>query len=70
VLSLSPRFAPPFVLPVLLPGLMATIAVDAAGGRVLRVAFGALSLPAGGLVVSGVPCPKAVELKAGGSVAW
>lgn len=70
-------FAPPgvpagqaFTLPFFLAGAGGTIARDAAGGLSLDLHFGALTLPAGGLAVAGVPYPRALTLVAGGSVSW
>ena len=42
----------------------------AGGAYTLQVAFGSLSLPAGGLAVSGCPYPDAVSLAEGQSVTW
>lgn len=69
-LWLTPRFKPPYVVPVLLSGLEASLASRAAGSYTLSVAFGQLALPAGGLVVEGVAYPHAVNLTAGQSVSW
>jgi hypothetical protein len=46
------------------------VARDAAGGITVSLAFGSLTLPAGGLVVDGVPYPGAVALTKGQSVSW
>jgi len=71
-LSFNPPFAPacPFTFPVLLPGTTGSVGCDAAGAFNLSLAFGALSLPAGGLSVNGHAYPAALELAAGDSVAW
>ena len=69
-LALRPLFAPPYEVPVLLLGTEATIAADASGRLTLAVAFGQISLPAGGLVVNGLPYPQAVSLGAGESISW
>ena len=71
-LSFEPPFAPacPFKYPVLLPGTTGAVSCDAAGTFTLALAFGSLSLPAGGLSVQGRTCPHAVSLAAGDSVSW
>jgi hypothetical protein len=69
-LTFAPLYPPPFVLPFGFMGTEGTLAADAAGRYTLSVAFGALSLPAGGLAVSGRACPQAVALAAGQSVSW
>jgi hypothetical protein len=79
IVTLDPlaRFSPPFVLPVLLPGLEATISGESVSGSsdskikyTFMVAFGSLKLAAGGLVVSGSPYTSAVDLEEGGLVSW
>lgn len=69
-LSFAPRYACPYTLPLLLAGTTGAVACDGAGQYSVSVAFGSLSLPAGGLSVSGSPYPGAVALSAGGSVSW
>ena len=70
-LSLSPKFAPPYVLPVLIAGMEGSLTSLAKGSYELKVAFGRLQLPASpGLVVDGVSYGVAVDLRAGQSVAW
>jgi hypothetical protein len=69
-LSFRPIFAPPYALPVLLLGTEGALEADAAGGLTLRVAFGAISLPAGGLSVDGVAYAGAVDLGPGDAVSW
>ena len=69
-LSFRPLFAPPYALPVLLLGTEGALEADAAGRLTLRVAFGAISLPAGGLSVGGVAYAGAVDLGPGDSVSW
>ena len=69
-LSLSPYFAAPYVLPVLLAGVEGSIASDAKGQFTLNIAFGTLKLPAGGLSVDGVAYTKAVDMKGGDVISW
>jgi len=57
-------------MPVLLAGLEASIASEAKGKYTLKVAFGSLKLPAGGLSADGVVCEKAVDLQAGEEISW
>jgi hypothetical protein len=48
-----------------------TVSCDAVTGAfTLAVAFGSLTLPAGGLSINNVPCPGAVSLVGGQSVTW
>jgi len=73
VLSLKPRFQPPYVLPVLLMNCEATLEATLNSNGImyrLAVAFGEVSIPAGGLVVNDVPYKGAVALKAGEAIAW
>ena len=68
-LQLTPKFPPPYVLPVLISGVEASLARAVKGGPyTLKVAFGELELKAGGLVVDGVPCAKPVKLGEGESI--
>jgi hypothetical protein len=70
-LSFDPRLPAPFSLPVSLPGVLGTLAVDAAGRHNLSVAFGTLSLVSGGLRVgAAVYAGGAVTLGPGQWVAW
>ena len=69
-LALAPRFAPPYVLPVLLAGMEGALTSRAKGNYSFVVSFGRLELPARGLSVDGVPYPHPVRLGAGESVAW
>ena len=69
-LAFRPIFAPPYALPVLLRGTEGALEADAAGGLTLRVAFGAISLPAGGLSVNGVAYAGAVDLGPGDALSW
>ena len=73
-LELKPRFAPPYVLPVMLAGAEASLEARPAGGRgtnyTLAVAFGTLRLPSGGLVVNGRAVDQAVELAGGQAMSW
>lgn len=69
-LMLSPRYACPYTLPVTLAGTEAALKCDAAGRHSLTVAFGQLTLRAGGLIVSGNAYAEAVNLGPGESVSW
>ena len=69
-LALSPRFPPPYVVPVLAAGLEGALTSRKNGSYSFAVSFGRLQLPAGGLSVDGVPYPRPVRLGAGESVAW
>ncbi len=73
-LTFAPLYPVPFVLPLLLPGTTGTVTAQSAGAAgttfTVALAFGQLSLPAGGLVVNGVPYPHAFALAAGNSVQW
>ena len=70
-LSLRPRFPPPYVLPVLLAGVEASLESRAKGNYTLRVAFGRLRLPRrGGLIVDGTVCPLDIDLSEGEAVSW
>lgn len=61
--------ASPYVLPVMISMMEGQL--TAAGTKyTLRVAFGSLTLPAGGLSVSGCKTPNALKLSAGESVTW
>lgn len=70
-LTLNPRYACPYSLPVILAGTEATISCHTTGDRYsLTVAFGQLTLAQGGLSVSGAVYPASVELGPGQSVLW
>jgi len=69
-LMFNPLYACPYALPLLLPGTTGTLTCAPGPAYTVTLAFGSLSLPAGGLVVSGLPCPKTVQLGQGESVAW
>lgn len=71
-LRLTPAFAPPYVLPVLLVGTLGSLEVDASGSNfTLSIAAGSLALPAGGLIVNGLSYPGgALALGAGQFVEW
>jgi hypothetical protein len=69
-LSFAPVLPPPYTLPVLLYGTTGTLSRSAAGNVTLSLAFGSLSLPAGGLCVSGSVYPSAVSISQGQSVSW
>ena len=57
-------------MPVLVANAEGSLTSRTKGEYTLTLAFGALSLPRGGLVVDGKPCPKPVNLKAGDEVSW
>lgn len=72
-LTFAPRYPCGYVLPMLLAGTTGTIACSSSGSTTtytVAVAFGSLSLPAGGLAISGSACPQVVSLGAGQSVSW
>jgi hypothetical protein len=60
----------PFDAPLLLAGTTGHVSCDAAGTYSVQLAFGALQLPAGGLVVNGVACTSSIDLQAGQCVSW
>jgi hypothetical protein len=51
-------------------GTEGTLSAAANGTRTFAVAFGGLTLPAGGLSVSGSAYPAALALTGGQSVSW
>ena len=69
-LSFSPRYSAPFSLPLLLAGATGTVSAAADGTYTVALAFGALTLPAGGLSVNGRAYASAVSLVRGQSVSW
>ena len=69
-LSFAPLYAAPYTVPFAFMGTEGTLAVSASGTKTLKVAFGSLTLPAGGLSVSGSAYPNSVSLTAGQSVSW
>ena len=70
-LTFAPVVACPFNLPALLAGVTGTVSCDAISGKfTLALAFGQLTLPAGGLAVNGRAYPEALTLTAGNSVTW
>ena len=72
-LTFAPLYPCPFRLPVMLMDVEGSVSCVGSGGRnvyTLDVAFGALTLPAGGLAVNGVAYTKAVALTGGQSVTW
>jgi len=69
-LQLNPMYPAPYTMPVLISGVEGSISATAGGKFTLAVAFGKLELHAGGLVVAGKPCAKAVSLEAGQSISW
>ena len=69
-LTLAPKFKAPYVVPVLLSGVEGSLTSDQDGEYTLNIAFGKLTLPAGGLVADGIPYMQRVELAAGDSISW
>ena len=69
-LSFEPVVPCPFNLPALLAGVTGTVSCDAPGAYTLTIAFGHLTLPAGGLSVNGRAYAGAVDLVGGQSVTW
>jgi non-lysosomal glucosylceramidase len=69
-LAFTPVVPAPYNLPVVLYGGTGTLVADGAGSVTLTLAFGSLTLPAGGLTVNGVAYPGALTLAAGQSVTW
>lgn len=68
-LTFTPVFPCPFTVPLLLAGTTGTVSCQG-GTYTVTIAFGSLTLPAGGLVVNGRPYAKAVALGPGASVTW
>ena len=71
-LTFDPLYPVPYTMPVLLPGTTGSIAATAGTKTTytLSLAFGSLSLPSGGLVVSGSACPQPFTIAAGESISW
>lgn len=69
-LSFSPLYPCPYTLPLLLAGTTGTVTCSGTAAYNVTLAFGSLSLPAGGLSVSGSSYPGVVNLGPGQSVAW
>jgi hypothetical protein len=70
-LTFAPRYPCPYTLPLLLAGTTGTVTCAGTAAFTVAVAFGTLSLPAGGLTISGSTYPGgAVTLAAGQSVTW
>jgi hypothetical protein len=69
-LSFAPPFPPPWTLPVLLRGTEGALSADAGGRFSLRVEFGRLFVPAGGLSVNGRAFAGEVDLGPGQNVSW
>jgi hypothetical protein len=78
VLSFAPLYPCPYTLPWMMmdtTGLLTCAPASSAAGvssvtYTLSVSFGAVSVPAGGLSVSGSAYPQAVDISAGESVSW
>ena len=65
-LSFAPLYACPFSLPVMLAGTEGTLSCSGTPQQYsFSIAFGSLSLPAGGLSVNGKAYPGAVDYTAG-----
>ena len=69
-LEFDPVYDCPFNLPLLLANTTGLLSCTASGSFTVEIAFGHLSLPAGGLVVNGRAYPYAVNLQQGGKVSW
>jgi len=69
-LSFAPLYACPLALPFGIAGGEGTLSCDAGGQWTLALAFGNLTLPAGGLSAGGRAYAGAVALGKGGSVSW
>ena len=69
-LSFTPVINPPYTVPMLLAGITGTVSRDNNNGITVTVAFGTLSLPAGGLTVDGSSYPNSVNLGPGQSISW
>ena len=69
-LAFTPALPCPLELPMLLAGTTGTVSCDAGGAFTVSVAFGALTLPPGGLVANGRAYPSAVNLGPGELTIW
>lgn len=69
-LTFAPLYPCPYTLPWAFMGTEGTLECAAGGSLTFSVAFGQVTLPAGGLAVSGSAYPTAVSLGAGESVSW
>jgi non-lysosomal glucosylceramidase len=69
-LSFAPLYSCPMNLPFGLVGGEGTVSCEASGTYTLSLAFGTLTLPAGGLSVNGKAYAGAVTLFGGQSVTW
>jgi hypothetical protein len=69
-LSFAPLYACPMSLPFGLVGGEGTVSCDTSGTYTLSLAFGTLTLPAGGLSVSGKAYNGAVNITAGQAISW
>ena len=69
-LTFAPLYSAPYALPWAFMGSEGTLSADASGKVTFSVAFGSVSLPAGGLAVAGRAYAGAVALGAGQSVTW
>ena len=63
-------YAAPYTLPMLLANVEGSISATVGGNFTVAVAFGTLTLHAGGLSINGDVYPRAVNLAAGQSVTW
>lgn len=68
--TINPVYPAPFVVPLLLAGTTGVVSKDRTGLIKVTINFGSLNIPAGGLVVSGKPYPKTVQLTKGQSISW
>ena len=69
-LSFVPLYACPFNLPFGLVGGEGTVSCDGSGTYTFYLAFGTLTLPAGGLSVNGKVYAGAVNLIGGQNISW
>lgn len=69
-LAFTPMYAAPYTLPMLLANVEGSISATVGGNFTVAVAFGTLTLHAGGLSINGDVYPRAVNLAAGQSVTW
>ena len=69
-LSFSPAFPAPFRLPFFLAGASGNVSQDEQKKVTLSIAFGTLTLPAGGLSVNGKVYPQPINMKKGDVISW
>ena len=69
-LTFAPLYQCPYALPFGILNGEGTLSCDSTGRHTLKLAFGELSLPPGGLVISGDAYLAAVNLTSGESITW